>query len=94
MKGCKKRDRVTFLCEGGKAKLGVSDVEYSIVVGDECLAQDPHRVRVRDNAANGVVKAGADRTNIQALRGGEVLATDSEGHGRRVKSQGKCRILG
>ena len=48
------------LCEGGKANLGISDIEYSVVVGHEGVTQDPEGAadsRVRDDAANAVAGA-------------------------------------
>jgi hypothetical protein len=56
-KGLWWRVNLDGLGEGGKANLGVSDIEYGVVVGHEGVAQDPELAadaRVRDDAANAV----------------------------------------
>jgi hypothetical protein len=72
------------LREGGKANLGVSEIEYSVVVGHKGVAQDPELAadaRVPDDAANAIVRACRGWTKVQALCHWEVLATDGEGNG-------------
>ena len=72
------------LCKGGEANLGISDIEYSVVVGHEGITQDPEGAadgRVRDNAANAVTGTLRDLTEVQALCHGEGLATEGEGDG-------------
>ena len=81
------------LREGGKANLGVSDVEYSVVVGHECVTQDPELgtdAVVSHDAADTVIGALRDRPKVQALCHGEVLATEGERNGRESGVAREC----
>ena len=72
------------LREGGKANLGVSDVEYSVVVGHKGVTQDPELgtdAVVSYNAADAVIGTLRDWSKVQARSHGEVLAIEGERNG-------------
>jgi hypothetical protein len=79
-------------CKGGKANLGVSDVEYNVVIGHEGVIQDPKLgtdAVVSHDAADVVIGALRDWSKVQALCHGEVLVTEGERNGGESEVAGK-----
>jgi hypothetical protein len=84
-----------FLCESGKANLGIlsleiSKVKYSVVVDHKCIPQDPEwGVTEHPDATNASGGAFIVWTLVKALCHGEVLAIELEGNLRKIRVAGE-----
>lgn len=69
------------LSERGESNLGVTKVEYSVIIGHECISEDPELASdagISDDGADTAVRACRDGAKVEALGHREVFAAESE----------------